>query len=80
MPALALDIYDRFQFNVKDHSNFMNNNYFGEIVSYDKSSDNSYAEYKCKPYPNSEYHGFTFVIRFQKNRGKYSVDLVSCYE
>lgn len=79
-PAFAQDIYDHFQFSVKDYSNFMENNYFGEIVFYDKSSDNSYAEYKCKPYPNGEYHGFTFVIRFQKNRDKYLVDLVSYHE
>lgn len=80
VPALARDVHDRFRFGVKDRDDFMENNYFGEIVFGEVSDDNSYAEYKCKPYPGGEYLEFTFIIKFRKERGGYRAELVSCYE
>lgn len=80
--AMAQDIYDRFRFSVKDHSDFMENNYFGEIVCSDESDDKTYAEYKCKPCNSNDdsENRFTFLIKFQKNGEKFDAELVSYYE
>lgn len=73
VPALAQDIRDRFRFRVDGYHEFMENNYFGTVVSCYKSDDLSYAEYICKPYDDN---GYEFSVTFQKNGEKYDADLV----
>lgn len=81
VPAMAQDTYDRFSFSVEDYSEFMENNFFGEIVRFDENND-GYAEYKCKPCSNTDdpENRFTFTICFRKNRENFDAELVSYYE
>lgn len=74
VPALAQDIQDRFRFRVDGYHKFMENNYFGTVISCYESDDLSYAEYICKPYDDND---LEFSVTFQKNGEKYDADLVS---
>lgn len=76
VPSIAQDIYDRFNFSVSDYSDFMEQCYHGEIVTFSETDDKSSARYKCKPYNDR----FTFQIRFQKNGDHYDAELTSYYE
>lgn len=76
VPSIAQDIYDRFNFSVRDYSDFMERCYHGEIIKFAEMDDKSSASYKCKPYSGR----FTFQIRFQKNGDRYDAELTSYYE
>lgn len=65
---------DRFCFHVDDYHEFMENSYFGTVVSCYESDDRAYAEYKCKPYYNDN---LEFKITFEKNGERYDADPVS---
>lgn len=81
--SIAQDACDCFAFCVDDYKDFMENCYFGEIISTNESDDKSYAEYKCKPYSENEDEKkseFVFFIKFEINGDKYDADLTSYYE
>lgn len=82
VPKYAPGAHDILRFSVDDHSDFMDNNFFGEVTQFYEHSDRSFAEYYCTAYPaeDSSARPLMFVVRFEKSKQGYEADLQSYYD
>ena len=79
VPAIAQDTKDCFRFIVDDYSAFMENCFFGEIITAPEpeAANASYAEYECRAYSDGR---LILFITFTKKDGRYEADLTSYTE
>ena len=70
IPRAAPDTYDCFNFRVEDYAAFMEQCFFGEILSFEHYDA---AVYTCRPYPDREEE---LSIRFEPDGAQYKAYLI----
>lgn len=81
--AMAQDTHDLFSFYTEDYHEFMEQHYFGKILTNSEEENQTFAQYKCEPWPDSKdsmKQRFRFMIKFEQQKEMYYAEIVSYYE